>query len=91
MTKENVIDRDALQQAYIDEILEGMDTKTLMRIVADSLDNNFDSYTVDELIAEVEETYPHLLNDSDDLWYSPRLVRAASGPKHDHKLPNYTH
>ena len=67
MTKENVIDRDALQQAYIDEILEGMDIKTLMRIVADSLDNNFDSYTVDELIAEVEETYPHLLNDSDDL------------------------
>ena len=67
MTKENVIDRDALQQAYIDEILEGMDIKTLMRIVADSLDNNFDSYTVDELITEVEETYPHLLNDSDDL------------------------
>ena len=67
MTKQNVIDRDALQQAYIDEILEGMDIKTLMRIVADSLDNNFDSYTVDELIAEVEETYPHLLNDSDDL------------------------
>ena len=61
------MDRDALQQAYIDEILEGMDIKTLMQIVADSLDNNFDSYTVDELIAEVEEYYPHLLDDSDGL------------------------
>jgi hypothetical protein len=27
------------------------------------LDHNYDSYTVDELIAEVEEYYPHLLED----------------------------
>lgn len=63
MTKQKVIDRDALQQAYIDEILEGMDIKTLMQIVAENLDNNLDSYTVDELIEEVENTYPHLLDD----------------------------
>ena len=63
MTKQNVMDRDALQQAYIDEILEGMDIKTLMQIVADVLDNNFDGYTVDELIEEVKNTYPHLLDD----------------------------
>ena len=63
MTKQNVMDRDALQQAYIDEILEGMDIKTLMQIVADVIDNNFDGYTVDELIEEVKNTYPHLLDD----------------------------
>jgi len=63
MTKQNVMDRDALQQAYIDEILEGMDIKTLMQIVADVLDNNFYGYTDDELIEEVKNTYPHLLDD----------------------------
>lgn len=57
------MDRDALQQAYIDEILEGMDIKTLMQIVADVLDNNFYGYTDDELIEEVKNTYPHLLDD----------------------------
>ena len=63
MTKQNVIDRDALQKAYIDEIIEGMDTKTLMQVVAETLDNNFDSYTVDELIAVVESTHPWILDD----------------------------
>lgn len=63
MTRQNVMDRDALQQAYIDEILEGMDIKTLMQIVADVLDNNFYGYTDDELIEEVKNTYPHLLDD----------------------------
>jgi hypothetical protein len=59
-----IIDRDALQQAYIERIVDDMDTKTLMNVVADMLDQNFDSLTVDELIAEVEEYYPDLVEDS---------------------------
>ena len=62
-TTDNIIDRDELQQTLIDRIVDDMDIKTLMQLVAEQLDHNYDSYTVDELIAEVEEYYPHLLED----------------------------
>ena len=38
-----------------------MDLKTLMQLVAEQLDHNYDDYTVDQLIAEAEEYYPDLL------------------------------
>tara|TARA_B100002019_G_scaffold147160_1_gene126732 strand:+ start:575 stop:769 length:195 start_codon:yes stop_codon:yes gene_type:complete len=60
-TTDNIIDRDELQQNLIDRILDDMDLKTLMQLVADQLDNSYDSYTVDELITEVKEYYPDLL------------------------------
>ena len=58
---DNIIDRDELQDAYINEIIDGMDIKDLMRIVYDNLEQNLDQYSVDELIGEVKEYYPHLL------------------------------
>ena len=58
---DNIIDRDKLQDAYINEIIDGMDIKDLMRIVYDNLEQNLEQYSVDELIEEVEEYYPHLL------------------------------
>ena len=58
---DNIIDRDELQDAYINEIIDGMDIKDLMRIVYDNLEQNLEQYSVDELIEEVEEYYPHLL------------------------------
>ena len=64
-TTDKIIDRDALQDIYINEIIDGMDMKDLIRIVYDNLESNLDSYTVDELIAEVEEYYPHLLEESE--------------------------
>ena len=64
-TTDKIIDRDALQDTYINEIIDGMDMKDLIRIVYDNLESNLDSYTVDELIAEVEEYYPHLLEESE--------------------------
>ena len=64
-TNDQIIDRDALQDTYINEIIDGMDMKDLIRIVYDNLESNLDSYTVDELIAEVEEYYPHLLEESE--------------------------
>ena len=60
-TTDNIIDRDQLQQNLIDRIVDDMDLKTLMQLVAEQLDNNYDDYTVDQLIAEVEEYYPDLL------------------------------
>ena len=64
MTKENIIDRDQLQEAYIESIIDGMDHKSMYQIVYDSLNNNLDDYTVDELITEVEDYYPELLEES---------------------------
>ena len=60
---DNIIDRDNLQDAYINEIIDGMDIKDLMRIVYDNLEQNLEQYSVDEHIEEVEEYYPHLLED----------------------------
>ena len=60
-TMDNIIDRDKLQDAYINEIIDGMDIKDLMRIVYDNIEQNLDQYSVDELIEEVQEYYPHLL------------------------------
>jgi hypothetical protein len=61
---DNIIDRDKLQQNLIDQILDDMDLKTLMQLVAEQLDANYGMYTVDELITEVEEYYPQLLKES---------------------------
>ena len=63
---ENIINRDELQDTYINEIIDGMDLKDLIRIVYDNLESNLDQYTIDELIEEVEEYYPHLLENSSD-------------------------
>ena len=64
MTKENIIDRDSLQEAYVTSIVDGMDWKTMEQFVYDSLNDNLDKYTVDELITEVEDYYPELLEES---------------------------
>ena len=63
MTKENIIDRDQLQKAYIDSILESMDIDALEQLAKDYLNDNYDEYTVDQLITEVEEYYPDLLEE----------------------------
>jgi len=60
---DNIIDRDELQANYINTILDGMDIKDMMRILYDQFDENLDKYTVDELIEEVKEYYPELLED----------------------------
>ena len=46
---------------YVDRVLENMSTKDLMRIVGDQLEENFANYSDEELIGEVEEYYPELL------------------------------
>ena len=63
MTKDNIIDRDQLQDAMIQQILDDMDIKTMMAILYDHMSESYDKYSVDELIGEVEEYYPHLLEE----------------------------
>ena len=65
MTKDNIIDRNVLQDAYINEMIDSMDLKDLMALVYDMMNVEFDKYSVDELIEEVEYNYPHLLEESE--------------------------
>lgn len=55
------IDRNTLISDYVDRILDNMSTKDLMRIVGDQLEENLSSYSDEELINEVTEYYPELL------------------------------
>ena len=79
MTKDNIIDRDALQEAYIESIIDGMDHKTMYQFVYDSLNGNLDDYTVEELITEVEDYYPELINDCSisNVTYSDNLKESS--------------
>ena len=60
-TNDQIIDRDTLQDAYINEMIDSMDLKDLMELVYDMMNVEFDKYSVNELIEEVEYNYPHLL------------------------------
>ena len=62
-TNDQIIDRDALQDNMINQILDDMDIKTMMAILYDNMSESYDKYSVDELIGEVEEYYPHLLEE----------------------------
>ena len=64
-TTDNIIDRDQLQDKLINQILDDMDIQTMMAILYDDMRESYDQYSVDELIAEVEEYYPHLLEESE--------------------------
>ena len=64
-TTDNIIDRDVLQDQLINQILDDMDIQTMMAILYDDMNESYDQYSVDQLIAEVEEYYPHLLEESE--------------------------
>ena len=61
---DNIINRDQLQNDYIESIIDGMDHKTMYQYVYDNLSDHLDKYSVDELITEVEDYYPELLEES---------------------------
>lgn len=58
-------DREALIQDYIDRVIDNMSTKDLVRIVWEQLEDNLNSYSDEELITEVTDYYPELLEDED--------------------------
>ena len=63
-TMDNIIDRDQLQEDMINRIIDGMDIDGLCQLAYDYLNENYDKYSVDELITEVEEFYPDLMEES---------------------------
>ena len=60
-TKDNIVDRDELQASLINQILDDMDIKTMMAILYDNMSESYDKYSDSELMEEVKEYYPHLL------------------------------
>ena len=60
---DNIVNRDELQDNLINQILDDMDIKTMMALLYDMMDESYDKYSVNELIQEAEEYYPHLLED----------------------------
>lgn len=63
------IDRDSLIDAYAQQILDNMDIKTMERMIYDTLVDNLNSYSDEELRTEVADHYPELL----ESWKSQKL------------------
>ena len=58
------INRDELQNNYVQEVIDGLDLKDCMAMLYDYLSNDIDKLTLNELIEDVEEYYPHLLDNN---------------------------
>ena len=60
------MNRSKLQEAYIESIIDGMDHKSMYQFVYDTLDGNLNDYTTEELVTEVKDYYPELLEQDND-------------------------
>ena len=57
------MNRSELQRNMIDAIVDGMDMEMLCTLACDALSATYDEYSDEELKNEVEEYYPHLLEE----------------------------
>ena len=58
------MNRQELQDQLIDNVIDGMDFKTMWQVLYDFMDQSYDKYTDDELMEEVKEYYPELLEEN---------------------------
>ena len=58
------MNRSELQQQLINGLIEGMDFKTMWSVLYDFMDESYDKWSDEELMEEVKEYYPELLEDS---------------------------
>ena len=58
------MNRNQLQASYIHRLIDGMDSRTMYQFVYDTLDESLSKYSEAELITEVEDYYPELLEDN---------------------------
>jgi hypothetical protein len=56
-------DRAQLIEDYIQQLIEGMDYKTMECLVYDTLKDNLSDYNDEQLITEVKEYNPELLGE----------------------------
>ena len=55
------MNRDQLQNDYIESIIDGMDHTDLWQFVYDTIEQNLETYSDEELVTEVKDYYPELL------------------------------
>ena len=60
------MNRSELQQQLIEQMIDDMDFKTMASVLFSYMSESYNNYSEKELITEVEEYYPHLL---EDWWY----------------------
>jgi len=58
------MNRQELQEQLIENVIEGMDFKTMWQVLFDFMDQSYDKYTDEELMEEVKEYYPELLEEN---------------------------
>ena len=56
-----IMNRSELQDQLIQQIIDDMDIKTMAALLYDYFDADYDKYSDSELMEEVKEYYPHLL------------------------------
>jgi len=59
------MNRQELQEQLIDNVIDGMDFKTMWQVLYDFMDQSYDKYTDEELMEEVNEYYPHILEEEE--------------------------
>ena len=57
------MNRSELQQQLVDNMIESMDFKTMWQVLDSHMMESYDKYSDEELITEVKEYYPDLLED----------------------------
>lgn len=57
------MDKDQLINDYVQEVIDGMDLKDCLAVLHDYMVNSYSDYTLEEVKEEVEEYYPHLLEE----------------------------
>ena len=57
------MDKDSLINAYVQEVIDGMDIGDCLAVLHDYMTESYSNYSYDEVKEEVEEYYPHLLED----------------------------
>ena len=61
-----ISNREQLIQDYIERVVDNMSTKDLVRIVWEQLEENLEMYSDEELLTEIDDYYPELLEESND-------------------------
>jgi hypothetical protein len=55
------MNRTELQDAYINQVLDDMDIKDAMALLFNFMDSDLDKYSDQQLIEEVSQYYPELI------------------------------
>jgi len=59
------MNRSEIQQELINNMIDGMDHTTMWQVLFDFMDADYDKYTDEELMEEVKDYYPHILEEEE--------------------------